>query len=88
LCERVIGSANLVEWPKADSVLLGLDSLEADCINFLQLTPTRRGMLEALEFGAAVGSGSVWLAHTDSVGSRLWEETVDDFCQRAPCCVR
>ena len=39
-------------------------------------------MLEALEFGAAVGSDSVWLARTGTIGSRLWEEAVDDFCQR------
>jgi sugar phosphate isomerase/epimerase len=41
-----------------------------------------RQMLEALEFGAALGADSVWLARTDSIGSRLWEEAVDDFYQR------
>jgi sugar phosphate isomerase/epimerase len=41
-----------------------------------------RVMLNALDFGNAVGADLVWLAHTGTIGSRLWEEAVDDFCRR------
>jgi sugar phosphate isomerase/epimerase len=47
------------------------------------------GLFEGLEFGAAMETDLVWLAHTGSIGSRLWEEAVDDFCQRMqPAVVR
>ncbi|MGO8863459.1 MAG: sugar phosphate isomerase/epimerase family protein [Acidimicrobiales bacterium] len=48
-----------------------------------------RVLSEALEFGAAMGSDLVWLAITGSIGSRLWEEAADNFCQQiAPIVTR
>jgi hypothetical protein len=46
-------------------------------------------VLEALEFGAAIGGDSVWL-NSGCIGSqRLWEEAADDFCKRiAPVVAR
>jgi sugar phosphate isomerase/epimerase len=41
-----------------------------------------RVMVDALDFGKAAGADSVWLAHTGTIGTRLWEEAVDDFCRR------
>jgi sugar phosphate isomerase/epimerase len=47
-----------------------------------------RVLSEALEFGAAVGADSVWLT-PGGIGSRLWEEAADDFCDRiAPAVAR
>ena len=43
---------------------------------------------EALDFGAAVGTDSVWCT-TGSIGSRTWEEAADEFCERiAPAATR
>ena len=43
---------------------------------------------EALEFGFAAGADSVWIT-SGSIGSRLWEEAADDFCERlAPAVAR
>ena len=36
---------------------------------------------EALDFGAAVGTDSVWCT-TGSIGSRTWEDAADEFCAR------
>src|SRR5262249_5836700 len=41
-----------------------------------------RVMLDPLDFGKAMGADSVWLAHTGTIGARMWEEAVDDFCRR------
>ena len=42
----------------------------------------------ALDFGAAVGTDSVWCT-TGSIGSRTWEEAADEFCERiAPAATR
>ena len=41
-----------------------------------------RNLPEALEFGAALGADSVWLGHTGSIGSRLWEEAAAEFYQQ------
>jgi sugar phosphate isomerase/epimerase len=47
-----------------------------------------RLVIEALEFGAAIGADSVWIT-TGSIGSRLWEEAAADFCNRiAPAVAR
>ena len=43
---------------------------------------------EALDFGAAVGTDSVWCT-TGSIGSRTWEDAADEFCERiAPAAAR
>jgi sugar phosphate isomerase/epimerase len=43
---------------------------------------------EALDFGATVGTDSVWCT-TGSLGSRTWEEAADEFCERiAPAATR
>jgi sugar phosphate isomerase/epimerase len=40
-----------------------------------------RVLNEALEFGASMGTDTVWIT-PGSIGSRLWEEAADDFCRR------
>jgi sugar phosphate isomerase/epimerase len=43
---------------------------------------------DALDFGTAVGTDSVWCT-TGSIGSRTWEEAADEFCARiAPAATR
>ena len=47
-----------------------------------------RVLMEALEFGAALGSDSVWIT-PGGVGPRTWEEAAADFCERiAPAVAR
>lgn len=40
----------------------------------------RRVIMEALEFGSALGADSVWLT-SGGIGSRSWEEAADAFCR-------
>ena len=86
---RELGVTNIgVISPKIEAI--GWDAtLVADTgLRVSNIGTEQRVLSEALEFGAAVGAGSVPIT-PGTIGTRLWEEAADDFARRiAPTVAR
>lgn len=79
---KELGVANIgMSSPKLEAIGWDTATVAASGLHVSNVVSEVRLLNEALDFAAAMGADSVWTT-PGSIGSRLWEEAADDFCQR------
>jgi sugar phosphate isomerase/epimerase len=74
--------------PKLEAIGWDTGQVEQSGLRVSNIGTEERVLMEALDFGAALGSDSVWIT-PGGIGSRTWEEAAADFCERtAPAVAR
>jgi sugar phosphate isomerase/epimerase len=67
--------------PKLEGIDWDAEVVAGAGLRIQNIGTEHRVLTESLDFAAAVGADSVWFT-TGTIGSRLWEEAADDFCER------
>jgi sugar phosphate isomerase/epimerase len=67
--------------PKLEQIGWDAELAQSTGLTISNIGTEERCLMEALEFGAAVGTDSVWIT-PGPVGGRSWEEAAADFCER------
>jgi sugar phosphate isomerase/epimerase len=65
--------------PKLEAIDWDTDLVKGAGLRIQNIGTEHRVVTESLDFADAVGADSVWFT-TGSIGSRLWEEAADEFC--------
>src|SRR5262245_35189701 len=66
--------------PKLEAIDWSTDVVERSGLRIQNIGTEHRVVTESLDFATAVGADSVWFT-TGPIGSRLWEEAADEFCE-------
>ena len=74
--------------PKLEAIDWDTDAVARTGLRVQNIGTEHRVVGQSLDFAAAAGADCVWFT-TGTIGSRLWEEAADEFCERiAPTVAR